>query len=162
VASGTAGGRLSLDLNGGATVLGTVNVPATGGWQTWTTVSHTVNVNAGTYSLGVYAQAGGWNLNWIRITKQASAREASTEGRGSALAARIELYPNPVVRHLYLRAASALPGGRYQVLDARGVAVLGGMLQAEGVDVSALKPGLYNVVVQTSDNQKLVRRFVKR
>jgi hypothetical protein len=40
--------------------------------------------------------------------------------------------------------------------------VLGGTLQAEGVDVSALKPGLYSVVVQTADNQKLVRRFVKR
>ncbi len=162
VASGGAGGRLSLDLNGGATVLGTVNVPATGGWQTWTTVSHTVNVNAGTYNLGVYAQAGGWNFNWLRITRQTSAREAAAEGKGAGLAARIELYPNPAVRRLYLRSASALPAGRYQVLDARGVSVLGGTLQAEGVDVSALKPGLYSVVVQTADNGKLVRRFVKR
>jgi len=162
VASGAAGGRLSLDLNGGATVLGTVNVPATGGWQTWTTVSHTVNVNAGTYNLGVYAQAGGWNFNWMRITKQTSAREAAAEGKGAGLAARIELYPNPAIRRLYLRSPSALPAGRYQVLDARGIAVLGGTLQAEGVDVSALKPGLYSVVVQTADNGKLVRRFVKR
>lgn len=63
------GGALSLDLNGGATVLGQAQVPATGGWQNWTTVAHTVNVNAGTYNLGVYAQQGGWNINWIRITK---------------------------------------------------------------------------------------------
>jgi hypothetical protein len=143
-------------------VLGTVNVPATGGWQSWTTVSHTVNVNAGTYNLGVYAQAGGWNLNWIRITRQASAREASAAGKGADLAARVELYPNPVARRLYLRSASALPAGRYQVLDARGATVLGGALPAEGVDVSSLKPGLYSVVVQTADHQKLVRRFVKR
>ncbi len=156
-----AGGRLSLDLNGGATVLGTLNVPATGGWQSWTTISHTVNVNAGTYNLGVYAQAGGWNLNWIRITRQTSARKASVEGAEPA-AARFELYPNPVARQLYLRSASALPGGRYQVLDARGAAVLVGTLPAEGVNVSALKPGLYSLVVQTADNQKLVRRFVKK
>ncbi|MBN7138615.1 glycoside hydrolase family 16 [Lysobacter enzymogenes] len=63
------GGSLSADLNAGGTVLGQVNVPATGGWQNWTTVSHTVNVNAGTYNFGVFAQAGGWNINWIRITK---------------------------------------------------------------------------------------------
>lgn len=63
------GGALSLDLNGGATVLGQAQVPATGGWQNWTTVAHTVNVNAGTYNLGVYAQQGGWNINWIRISK---------------------------------------------------------------------------------------------
>lgn len=64
-----SGGSLSADLNAGGTVLGQVNVPATGGWQNWTTVSHTVNVNAGTYNFGVFAQAGGWNINWIRITK---------------------------------------------------------------------------------------------
>lgn len=63
------GGTLSLDLNAGSLQLGQVGVPATGGWQTWNTISHTVNVNAGTYNLGIYAATGGWNLNWIRITK---------------------------------------------------------------------------------------------
>lgn len=64
-----SGGRLSLDLNAGGILLGEVQVPATGGWQTWTTVSHTVSVAAGTYDLGLYAAQGGWNINWIRITK---------------------------------------------------------------------------------------------
>lgn len=69
VASTNGGGRLSLDLNAGTTVLGALNVPSTGGWQTWTTVSHNVTINAGTYNVGIYAQAGGWNINWFRITK---------------------------------------------------------------------------------------------
>jgi len=64
-----SGSTLSLDLNGGNIRLGQVAIPATGGWQRWTTVSHTVNVNAGTYDVGVYAPASGWNLNWIRLTK---------------------------------------------------------------------------------------------
>ncbi|ALV04537.1 carbohydrate-binding protein [Roseateles depolymerans] len=64
-----SGSKLSLDLNAGSIQLGQVTIPATGGWQNWTTVSHTVNVTAGTYPLGVYAPAGGWNLNWVRITK---------------------------------------------------------------------------------------------
>lgn len=63
------GGTLSLDLNAGGILLGQVAVPATGGWQNWTTVSHTVTVAAGTYNLGVFAQQGGWNINWIRITR---------------------------------------------------------------------------------------------
>ncbi len=67
--SSPGGGRLSLDLNAGGIVLGQVDVPATGGWQNWTTVSHVVTVGAGTYDLGVYAVQGGWNLNWIRITR---------------------------------------------------------------------------------------------
>jgi hypothetical protein len=69
VASANGGGSLSLDLNAGAIVLGAVNIPATGGWQTWATVSHNVTINAGTYNFGIYAQAGGWNINWFRITK---------------------------------------------------------------------------------------------
>lgn len=63
------GGTVSLDLNAGGIVLGQAQIPATGGWQTWRTVSQTVNVSAGTYSLGTYAVQGGWNLNWIRITR---------------------------------------------------------------------------------------------
>jgi len=64
-----SGGTLSLDLNAGSIQLGQLGVPATGGWQNWTTVSHTVNINAGTYNVGVFAPKGGWNLNWIRFTK---------------------------------------------------------------------------------------------
>lgn len=63
------GGQLALDLNGGQATLGVINVPATGGWQTWTTISHTVQLNAGTMNLGLYASQGGWNVNWFRITK---------------------------------------------------------------------------------------------
>ncbi|MEN0035675.1 MAG: glycosyl hydrolase family 18 protein [Cellvibrio sp.] len=63
------GASLSLDLNAGAIQLGQVGIPATGGWQTWTTVSHNVSINAGTYSVGIFAPQGGWNLNWIRFTK---------------------------------------------------------------------------------------------
>jgi len=69
VASQSGGGRLSLDVNAGASVLGYLDLPSTGGWQNWTTVSHNVTINAGTYNFGIFAQTGGWNINWFRITK---------------------------------------------------------------------------------------------
>ena len=62
-----SGGTASVDLNGGAIVLGDFNVGASGGWQNWTTVSKTVHINAGNYSLGVFAKTGGWNFNWIEV-----------------------------------------------------------------------------------------------
>lgn len=64
-----SGGTLSLDLNAASIQLGQLGVPATGGWQNWTTISHTVNINAGTYNVGVFAPKGGWNLNWIKFTR---------------------------------------------------------------------------------------------
>ena len=63
----TVGGTASVDLNGGSILLGNFTIPNTGGWQNWQTVSRTVNLNAGTYSLGVFAQTGDWNFNWIEV-----------------------------------------------------------------------------------------------
>lgn len=63
-----SGGTLAVDLNGGAIPLGSINIPATGGWQSWQTVEIQVQLTAGTYSLGVYASTGGWNFNWIEVT----------------------------------------------------------------------------------------------
>jgi hypothetical protein len=68
VASPT-GSLLSLDLNGGSIVLGNASIPATGDWGNFTTLTQTVTINAGTYNLGIYAQQGGWSINWLRITK---------------------------------------------------------------------------------------------
>lgn len=69
VASGGAGGSLASNLNTNQVTFPAVTVNGTGGWQTWQTVSQTVTIDAGTYSFGVYAAAGGWNLNWIKFTK---------------------------------------------------------------------------------------------
>ncbi|MNR36053.1 Carbohydrate binding module (family 6) [compost metagenome] len=54
VASAVNGARLSSDLNAGTIQLGAVNVPNTGGWQNWQTITQTVNVNAGTYKIGFW------------------------------------------------------------------------------------------------------------
>ena len=61
------GATASVDLNAGSIPLGNFAIPATGGWQNWTTVTRTVTLNAGTYNLGVFAQTAGWNFNWIEV-----------------------------------------------------------------------------------------------
>ncbi|WP_229794305.1 glycoside hydrolase family 19 protein [Arenicella chitinivorans] len=62
-----SGAIASTDLNGGSIPFGNVDIPATGGWQNWVTVEQSVQINAGTYNLGVFAQTGGWNFNWIEV-----------------------------------------------------------------------------------------------
>jgi endoglucanase len=44
-------------------------IPATGGWQNWVTVQQQVQLSAGSHRFGIGVPAGGWNLNWYRITK---------------------------------------------------------------------------------------------
>lgn len=69
VASLNGGGSLTFEEAGGSTAHGTLSIASTGGWQNWATIKHTVNLTAGSHSFGIKANAGGWNLNWIRISK---------------------------------------------------------------------------------------------
>lgn len=72
VASQNGGGSIRLERFGGGTVLGTITVPSTGGWQTWQTISHTVQLTAGQQEIGLAVVAAGFNLNWISITSSTS------------------------------------------------------------------------------------------
>ena len=161
VASGASGGTISADLNAGSVQLGSTSIPGTGGWQSWKTVSKTVSLNAGTYNFGIYAQTGGFNLNWVRLSKATTGREnqvlaaASAHGDG-----QLSLYPNPVRDQLQLATAPALAGSAYRVVNAVGQTVRAGTLGST-LNVAALPAGLYLLVVKTPDAQTLSRRFVK-
>jgi len=163
VASATNGGTISADLNAGSVQLGNTTIPGTGGWQNWTTVSKTVTLNAGTYNFGIYAQTGGYNLNWVRLTRQGTARLAAplaTAPASTQSDEQLSLYPNPVADQLRLAAAPELAGSPYRVVNSVGQAVRSGALGAS-LDVSALPAGLYLLIVNTPSQQTLSRRFTK-
>jgi hypothetical protein len=69
VASQNGGGSFAFQKIGGSPIYASVNVPGTGGWQNWTTVTSTVNLTAGLQGFSIDVKTGGFNLNWYRITK---------------------------------------------------------------------------------------------
>ncbi|MEU6786841.1 carbohydrate-binding protein [Nonomuraea angiospora] len=69
VASPHNGGVISLDVNEGATPLGNIDVPNTGSWSSYRTISREVDLPAGTHQFGIYAVTGGFNLNRWKITR---------------------------------------------------------------------------------------------
>lgn len=79
------GGSLAIDLNAGSINLGTLTVPNTGGWGNWQTVSTTVAIDAGNYNLGVFAQTGGWNFNWIEIIPEPLTEPEPPQGDGEVV-----------------------------------------------------------------------------
>lgn len=159
VSSPNSTGVVSLDLNGGATQLGSVSVPNTGGWQNWRTISHNVNINAGTYNFGIYASTGGYNINWWRITKVGSNRIGTPEVSGSANEDLDEVYPNPVSNHLFVSKKS-LFGAKIQILGSDGMKKLETVATEGGVDVSKLKSGLYTIVIDQK-GKRIVKKFIK-
>lgn len=47
----------------------TVDLPVTGGWQTWGATASIVDLTAGTHTLKIEVLASGFNLNWIEFTE---------------------------------------------------------------------------------------------
>jgi beta-glucanase (GH16 family) len=72
VASQNGGGSIRFEKAGGSPVFGTIAVPPTGGWQSWQTISHDVNLSAGDQELAITAAAGGFNINWFSISANSS------------------------------------------------------------------------------------------
>ncbi|MDB5257204.1 MAG: glycoside hydrolase family 16 [Chitinophagaceae bacterium] len=166
VASMYGGNRISLDLNAGSIQLGTTDIPSTGGWQNWTTVSRTVNVNAGTYNLGIFAAIGGFNLNWIRITRIGNARTSSEEAEMVTSSNNISsdglgLFPNPVENELYINSSEDLTGGYISVVDVMGREVLKESNTFGVLNVSKLESGVYTLSAVSKEGNKTTRRFIK-
>jgi uncharacterized protein YebE (UPF0316 family) len=161
VASAVNGARISSDLNSGAIQLGGIlNVPNTGGWQNWQTISQTVNINAGTYNFGIFIQTGGANINWIRITK-ASAAAATVTAGSSLVKPAVGVYPNPVLNTLNFY--KIMPGTVVHITDQAGRPVTVQKANSNNsIDVSKLNAGIYFVVMNNINGTQTTEKFVKR
>jgi hypothetical protein len=60
---------LHLSSASGANLSGNVSIPATGGWQNWSTVTATVQLAAGQQTLAVDQDNGGWNINYMSFAR---------------------------------------------------------------------------------------------
>jgi beta-glucanase (GH16 family) len=67
-ASQSGGGQV--ELSDGSTVLQTVDITSTGGWQNWTDVvgASSINLSKGVKTVRINAKKGGFNLNWWKLT----------------------------------------------------------------------------------------------
>ncbi|MEC8320064.1 MAG: di-heme oxidoredictase family protein [Planctomycetota bacterium] len=93
VASDIGGGRIEIRRMGDPTLLGTVDIPNTGGWQSWVTLGVDLPMEAGVYRFRMDAPLGGWNLNWFRLVDTSDGGgggDGGGEGEGPAMIASWE------------------------------------------------------------------------
>lgn len=155
-----SGSQLSLDINAGSTQLGVVQIPATGGWQNWTTVKHVVYLNAGTYNFGIYAPSGGWNINWWRITQGLKSATVEPEGADKEPTS-IKVYPVPasdIVTVTGLKGVNNL-----DVFNANGAKVLSVKVQSEShtLQVGDYQKGIYLLRVSTDEGIETLKFIVQ-
>ena len=163
VASNVTGAKLSADLNAGSIPLGTVNVPNTNGWQNWQTISHVVNVNAGTYNFGVYIQASGVNLNWIRITKVTNVARVAVENLQDIYKKTEEMdfsfYPNPATENITF--TNDILGTHIKLYSLAGNLVLEKTMQENKLYISNLNSGVYLLFLEKNGN-RVMKKIVKK
>jgi hypothetical protein len=105
VASATHAGQIQLQRDG--STIGSLNLPVTGGWQVWQTVSTFIYLPRGPQTLTVFASAGGFNLNWLEFSFVTQVVEEESQPKDFELS---QNYPNPFNAstriHYYLPRAS--------------------------------------------------------
>jgi hypothetical protein len=159
------------------TVLTTVNIGNTGGYQTWKTISATVTLPAGAQTLVIYSvNAAIWNINWIQfVSGTTTAQARATTMSASSLSVedpvlsveRLQLYPNPVQDVVRLDISNAHTGAmKVQIVDVTGrvLKVFGFDKEQQDLQVSLsagdLPRGNYFVRVQIG-GWSVVRKLVK-
>lgn len=119
VAAASAGGNFHVEV-GGSNVTGPINVPASGGWQTWTTLApRAFTNNAPASSFRIVVDAGGFNLHWLQFTSLLPAAPAGL--KTSATTAQVQLDWNSVSGATSYKIKRATNSGGDYITIATGV-----------------------------------------
>lgn len=157
VASPNSGMTLRLEKDAGATQLGSVTIPNTGGWQNWTNVAHNVTLPAGTYSFGIATSTGGFNVNYITVTNNLSARlpqevEVSMEDENM-------LSPNPVQDLMFVKDHANVK--RVKVFNIQGQEMISVENPGSSISVQTLKPGMHIAIIEKRDFSVVKQKVIK-
>jgi hypothetical protein len=108
----------------GTNLTGSVAVPATGGYQTWVTVTATVTLPVGTQTLTLNDDAAGWNIDSLAFALNSSGGEGPYGGTPAAI-------PGTVMNENYDTGGQ---GVAYNVTSTNGSA---NSYRSDGVDLEA-------------------------
>jgi hypothetical protein len=163
VASPNANTTLRLEKDAGATQLGSVTIPNTGGWQNWSVAAHNVTLPAGSYSIGIATSTGGFNINYFRITNDlgaSSARMALEEVPESTDHDElVSLSPNPVKDELQVKNHDQLKA--LSIYNVNGQRILNVDRPGKTISVGSLTPGLLIVVLEGLDHSLKKVKMIK-
>ncbi|CAZ96813.1 CBM6 containing protein [Zobellia galactanivorans] len=157
VASKTAGGKINIEADG--VKVGEFTVGNTGGWQTWTTLTTTVDLQAGEQNLKLdFAGGTGYlfNVNHLDFDKQDSAASALFTAETTA-EVKLVAYPNPAQD--YITVSGIKPGSRLVVYDYSGNRVLQTVSQSTDVslDINRLRKGVYIISIQGEKSLQFIK-----
>lgn len=151
--------KTSLEVQENGAPLDTLQIPFSGGWQSWTTLEMPITLSQGKHKLRVYTSTGKFNLNWILITDNALSTPESFMEKQSYI------YPNPVTDLMNLRSEELTSEATVTILNQTGMIMLTEEFPRGtrdiSMDVGKLASGLYFVKVKQQTHIRNFR-FVKQ
>ena len=159
------GGTLSLSEDG-TTLINSATIPATGGWDTWQTISlGNVNLSAGSHKLRFTVNTAGYNLSYYDFSTQAGGANARVgdlnDVSTSATVNKNLLVPNPTSGIVNIAVSSSFS---VQVLNSYGEEVLSvDEVAANGsIDMTRLSAGVYFVKIISGEGSLAIQKIVKQ
>ncbi len=124
----------------GDTLLTTIKLPASGGWQNWITVtSAPFQMPGGKKTLLIQSTTSGWNFNWLKVIR---ATDVSLS--------HIVVTPDSASvfvggKKPFKAAAYGSDSSRFDLPFTWSVPSMGGVMDAKGVITASDTPGIYKV-----------------
>lgn len=140
----TVGGSIELRLADNPskqTLIHTVAIPNTGGWQTWKSVLASGALTQGPHILRIYIKQAQFNINWFKV----SFVTGMTNIDGSK---KMEVFPNPVGDQINFKTEGLYGAFTVKITNLQGVVVKQFPIElrtgsVEQTDISAFHDGFY-------------------
>ncbi len=151
--AGQGAGKIILQIPGNTDTktLATTSFPATGAWQTWTTVKTTVSLKKGKQILRAFFANGQTNINWINFVKDTNTGMKTLDDTG------FEIFPNPAGQELNIRS-TGFEFAKIEIIDMTGKTLFSKKLEyVQNYQIPlALANGTY--IIKLSNNSESVNK----
>jgi len=155
VASTNSNGRFTL-LFDGEERTGTVSVPGTGSWSSFTTITVSdIPLKDTDQRMRILIVNGLFNMGRLVFREAPATRTGDAEGTGKVL-----IYPTVASESIFVK--NTISARQYSMIDQLGRTVGKGMIHPEGhIPVYELDPGLYYLFLHNGKETVAVGRFFK-
>ncbi len=149
-----------IDININDIKVGSLNIPNTGGWQSWKTFLFETPIDTGKFRIKISTPTGKFNLNWIWFSNI-----PISLGNSNIDVQTAEAYPSLVKDHLNIVSRNNNSPLKVSLYDLQGHRVLSKTFYSsfthEVMDVSQLKSGCYILKISSNNgiiNKKIIKQ----
>ena len=134
-----------------------LDLPVTGGWQSWQTTTKQMTLPAGVYILRMKILSGYFNMNWFEF-EFVSSLSIDNHKKNT-----VAIYPNPISEQFEINLDNQQKVRSLKILDVSGRVVknLQPNLSDRVYHLSNLKPGIYFLLLET-DKERFQKKIIKK